>query len=269
MTRRRSVLSENLANRAIVVALAAGLVAGCVGTPMPIPPSLQEDQVTLELASDPCPYQEEMGGECVAISGGAGAVEAGATLIITPLFPPVTPFDAPFAIAIADARGAFDVPSLGASPESGFRTIVHAAASTEVLNLFADTGAPPPWPVEARSDEEAGVCLALSPSAVDFGSVAVGATATGLVRVTNTCAEARTFYVNWIASSPEGAVQPPFGALSRYAELAQDESVDVVVAFWPEEVADFVGAIVFDSTGVSGGAETLVSVAVRGRAFDR
>lgn len=258
----------NLATCGAVATLAAGLVAGCVGTPMPIPPSLQEDQVTLSLAAEPCPY-EEMGTECVAIAGRAGAVEAGATLIINPLFPAVTPFDVPYAIALADENGAFEVPALIASPESGFRTIVHTSASTEVANLFADTDAESPWPVEVRTDEEAGVCLALSPNALDFGSVAVDGTATALVRVTNTCAEARTFYTSWVASSPAGVVQPPFGALSRYAELAQDESVDVVIAFWPEEVEDFFGAIVFDSTGISGGAETLVSVAVRGRAVAR
>jgi hypothetical protein len=269
MRRRPSVASPDLATCVAVVALTAGLAAGCVGTPMPIPPSIEPDQITLELTEEPCPYQEEMGTECVAISGRAGAVEAGATLIINPLFPEMTPFDTPYAIALADADGAFVVPALGASPESGFRTVVHDAETTEVVNLFADTSAEQPWPVDVRTDEEAGVCLTFSPGIVDFGSVAVGSTATSIVRVTNTCVEARVFSMNWVASSPAGAVQAPFGALSRYAELEQDESVDVVVAFWPEEADDFVGAVVFDSTGVSGGAETLLSVAVRGRAVAR
>jgi hypothetical protein len=230
---------------------------------MPIPPSLEPEQISLELSGEECPTPEA---SCVALTGAPGAVEAGATVIVSSLFPEQPPVDVPYVAVVADAEGAFEVPALSAAPEAVLRTIVHYTDSTEVVNLLADTSVESPWPVAALDDEQAGTCLAYSPEQIDFGSTAVGDTVTVFVEVRNTCAETRSTAISYVVALPDDVTQSPFGALSRYAELDEGESVDVVVAFWPEAEQRYVGAIFIDSYGMSSGVETALSIPVRGTA---
>jgi hypothetical protein len=239
----------------------------CVGTPMPIPPSvteIDEEHLAVVIDEEGCDFPPM--DECLNISGAPGATEPFATVFVHSLV--VTDVMEPLDVDVtADADGAFDLWFVGAS-DGVFRAIVHGAEASLAVNLRAQIEGSGPWSVVTVEDEDIDSCLELSSDVVDFGAVAVGSTSTQIVDVTNTCDELLSSFGAYMTPFME-SVEGDFGAMAPLDDLEPGESMGLVVAFWPESARDHVGVLMVELFPSDGIDTVRMSLPVRGRAVAR
>lgn len=252
----------------LIVLVGAVTQVGCVGTPMPLPPSntpprLDEERLSLSIEEEGC-EPDLLEGECLNISGVDGATEPFSSVFVHSLsFSEIgVSYDTDVR---ADENGAFEVAFLGDS-NVGFRVIIHGENSAMTRNLIADTSETQPWPTVPFEEYES--CMEFSTDIVSFGDQTVGTTTTELVQVTNVCDEGLESFGAYMAFLGESEVGE-FGALASGENLEPGESMDLVVAFWPEEVRDHIGVVVVEMMTFDGMEFLRMSLPVRGRSVPR
>jgi hypothetical protein len=229
---------------------------------MPIPPSLDPDRVSLLGLGPEVPCPE---GECVELIGDEGATDPEAVLIAHRLLPIEPDLTRP-EIMRANELGAFEI-LLGGPPEGVFRMVIHGEEGAIVRNLEAVVGDPgTPWPVIELDEPPPELCLTISGSAIDFGAVPVGGTATAVIELENTCEELVFLSSLYVVADPEPESGESFGAMAQINDLAPGEVTPVVVAFWPRRVDLYRGALIIEAEIPFSGLPVLLSHPVRGEA---
>lgn len=258
-----------LTQRTVVLGVLAFSVLSfeCVGTPMPIPPSVtgfDEERLAVVVEEEGCDGLLE--DDCLVVSGAAGSTEPFATVYMHALV--VEDYmELGLMDTVSDASGAFELTFVG--PSNGiFRAIVHGSESSRAVNLRAETGGEEPWSVITVDDSDTGQCLEFTIDVLDFGELRVGSTSTQIVDITNICEEPMEAFGAYIDLFFE-AVEGDFGAMAPMDELAPGESTGLVVAFWPEEVRDHFGVLIVDMVANEGMGSVRMSLPVRGRAIAR
>lgn len=252
-----------------IAALAlAGAVAGCTGTPMPIPPSLESERLELESFREEYPC---LGEECALLVAAEGATEPNAVVIAHRLggFDIPEPFEPMVETTRADEAGGFGVLFQG-TREGLYRLIIQGDSGALARNLAAVPGDPDtPWPVVAVEDEWPESCLAIVPDAIDFGDVVDGDAATAVVELENRC-DAPLFLVElFVTGEPEGVIERSFGVLPQAPELEPRGVTPAVVAFWPRDPLEFRGALIVQAEEGPIPGVQIMSIPVRGRATAR
>lgn len=242
------------------------LLFECVGTPMPIPPSVtqfNEEHLAVVVDEEGCEMAPD---ECLCVTGAAGSTEPFAKVFMHTLVSE-DPMELVEMDTISDANGAFELYLVG--PFDGvFRAIIHGAEASKVVNLRAEVGEPEPWPVVTVDESQIDSCLDLSTDVLDFGDVAVGSTSTQIVNATNICDERLSSFGAYIVPFFE-SVEGDFGAMAPFDDLDPGESTGLVVAFWPEDDRDHVGVLMVEMMPIVGLETIRMSLPVRGRAVVR
>lgn len=245
-----------------ILALAALAVAGCTGTPMPIPPSFTPER----MAATPVEDTPECAEGCVAFEGLEGVTDPGNVVVLHRLeaMREVPPELAPSALAIADAAGNFFL-TLGGGPDGSFRAIVHGDDGFVVSNFTLDTGVEP-WTPAPIEDAGLAECIGVSPPQLDFGVLPVGGTETEVVVVRNGCGSDVVLEDVGVIAPPASDGEPAYDAMVRRTVLTPGESTSVVVAYWPGEAGPHRGALIFVTQYPDRAVTLLPSIPVRGEA---
>lgn len=243
--------------------MTALLIAGCTGSPMPIPPSLESERIAVQEAEpgDPCPE-----GDCIYMIGDAEATEANAVLLAHRVRPVefMVPEMPSLALTHVDEMGRFEV-LLHGPAEGILRVLIHGEEGTLARNLEILPGEPgTPRAVAELAEEWPDTCLVPDTTEIDFGSVTDGETATAVVQVENTCDEMVFLHDHFVLADPEPESEWTFGVLARAPVLEPHAVMSVVVAFWPSDVAEYRGALFIFGEGDLPGEPFLMSIPVRG-----
>ncbi len=245
------------------------LIAGCTGTPMPIPPSIESERLAVQEAEpeDPCPE-----GDCIYMIGEAGATEASSVLLahrMRPFEPEPIPEMPMMALTHVDESGRFEVLLQGPA-EGLLRVLVHGAEGTIASTLEILPGDPgTPRAVNTIGDEWPDTCLVADSTEIDFGTVLEGETETRIVQIENVCDELVFFFDHYIVGDPEPMSEWTFGVMNRAMELEPHTVTTFVVAFWPTDVAEFRAGLFITAERPEDPGFFMVSIPVRGVAVAR
>ncbi len=240
-----------MTHRATALLLLALYAGGCTGTPMPIPPSLNPERLSVTEDVDLCPEPELT---CSVFAGDEGATEPGALIMAHHIYP-MMPFEEALFIEESDPLGGFEGVLEGPVDGGPIRVIAHGQAGSITRDFTIDES------VEPMIGAPSCVDFA-TPETVDLGAVAIGETATATVAIHNDCDDAVEIIEAYVATLTGSET---FGSLVQNHRIEPHSSTGLLVAFWPTTVEDdHLGALMVHVFAIED--EMLLSAAVRGRA---